>query len=68
MRVVAFWAALAGFAAAAAHATLLVAPLLGMTDGPLLQTTSVVAGVGQAAFTLLAGLFLLIVAVTDRKV
>ncbi len=68
MRVVAFWAALAGFAAAAGLTTALVTRLLRVAEGDLTGAAALVGEIGLAAFTALAGLFLLIVAVTDRKV
>lgn len=68
MRVVAFWGAIAGLVAALSRLSLLVAALVGGAPAPFLEAARQVTELSQIAFTLLVGLFLLIVAVSDRKV
>jgi hypothetical protein len=68
MRVVAFWAAIAGLVALAGQGSVLVLSLTGAEQDALWRTAGQLAAVGQIAFTLLLVVFLLIVAVTGRKV
>jgi hypothetical protein len=67
MRVVAFWAAIAGLVALTGQVGVLVLSLVGPTDGALMRTVGQVAAAGQIAFTLLLVIFLLIVALTGRR-
>lgn len=67
MRVVAFWAGIAGLAVVAAQICVLVLGLMGQGSGALAQGAGQVAGWGMPAFVVLVAIFLLIVAVTDRR-
>jgi hypothetical protein len=67
MRVVAVWAAIAGLVALVGQSGALALSLVGGADGSLLRLVERLAAVGQIAFTLLMVVFLLIVALTGRR-
>ncbi len=68
MRVVAFWAGIAGLFVAAAQAAALILSRLDGADAALIEAAREAAAWGLVGFTLLTAAFLLIVACTDRKV
>jgi hypothetical protein len=68
MRVVAFWAGLAGLLAAAALAASQVLSLLGSENAALVGVARQTGTWSLIGFTALTAVFLFIVAFTDRKV
>ncbi len=68
MRVVAFWAAIAGLVGLAGQGAAFALSTVWTEQAGMLPTAQLVAAVGQIAFTALLVALLLIIAVSGRKV